>query len=287
MFKFIKNYKSNNTNRIFKSDKNNLPIDCFDEYTFRVRRNLILFAITSIFFKINDIKIKAINSLGITLESIDDKIAKNIELFLLLILAYHITHFTLLSIEHWIYHIKIRVTGNSKNTFHGMRLGEQEVPDKRRSNLYKILGGTGIDSLNKLELNHPENINKLCEQILEEITKLCNEHKLQINNFLKDDKNICDILKKEISERYNSLNNELKNKFFSSSSALETIRMNHNYITQFYQDENFLKKLINRFEKFDNHWKIFGRLQILRWIIIEYSVPFIIGVYGIFLLLRS
>ena len=272
---------------ITKAQADNPTIDDFSENAYRVRRNLILFAIISIFYKVSGALIegKKISILGTNFKIPNGDPQHFIDWFLLIILIYHFIHFLWLTFEHWVYHVKIRVTGNFDNSFYGMMFGRQKIPDKRKTNLYKILSSSGIDALDVLSLNHPQHIENLKSEVITKINKVAEEQKLQINNFVKDD-SLEEKLVNEISTRINNIINTIKDPIFSSaspSSFAHTIKKNDDLIRQFFIDEKCFKDLKLRLEKFDKHWEIYGRAQILRWIIVEYGVPVLIGIFGILL----
>ncbi len=285
------NDASREATNITKAKIDNQTIDDFSENAYRVRRNLILFSIISIFYKVSGALIegKKISIFGTNFQIPNGDPQHYIDWFLLIILIYHFTHFLWLTFEHWVYHVKIRVTGEFKNSFNGMTFGKQEIPDKRKTNLYKILSSSDFDVLDNLDLRHPEHIENLKSEVITKINKVAEEQKLQINDFLKDDPELESKLINEISTRINNIINTIKDPIFSSSSPssfAHTIKKNDDLIRQFFTEEKCFKDLKLRLEKFDKHWELYGRAQILRWIIVEYGVPIIIGIFGILLFLE-
>jgi hypothetical protein len=270
----------------YKNVADNPIIDDFSENAYRVRRNLILFAIISIFYKVSGALIEGekISILGTNFKIPNGDPQHFIDWFLLIILIYHLIHFLWLTFEHWVYNIKIRVTGDFDNSFYGMISGKQEIPDKRKTNLYKILSSSGIDALDVLGLNHPQHIENLKLEVITKINKVAEEQKLEIDNFAKNDPELKNKLIEEFSTRINNIINIIKDDIFSysrPSSFSHTIKNNDDLIRQFFTEERGFKDLKMRLEKFDKHWEIYGRTQILRWIIVEYGVPIIIGIFGI------
>lgn len=74
-------------------------IEDFPESTHRARRNLLIFAIIALFYKLSGATpTEKISFLGLELENIDSKM---IEIFLFLIVFYHLIHFAWLALEHW------------------------------------------------------------------------------------------------------------------------------------------------------------------------------------------
>jgi hypothetical protein len=98
--KLSKNLSKKNINADPK-DKDYATFKDFPESTHRVRRNLLIFALISLFLNLSGAKISGdITSLGLKLEKIN---SHWIKIFLLEILLYHLLHFICLAIEHFKY----------------------------------------------------------------------------------------------------------------------------------------------------------------------------------------
>ena len=74
----------------------------FDENTHRVRRNLLIFSVIALFYKLSGATLTGkFSFLGLEFDHIDHEM---IDLFLFWIVAYHLIHFTWLELEHFARH---------------------------------------------------------------------------------------------------------------------------------------------------------------------------------------
>jgi hypothetical protein len=118
----------------------------------------ILFIYLVLFYKLTGAVIEdKINILGTDFNITNINHDHFINVFLFVILIYHFVHFLWLVFEHWIYNIKIRTTGEDSDNFIPNYPGGTEIPDKRKTNLYKNLSKSGIGALNCLDQNYSEN----------------------------------------------------------------------------------------------------------------------------------
>ena len=85
-------------------NENTLRVEEFNENTLRVRRNLLIFSVIALFYKLSGATLTGKSSfLGLEFEHTDPEM---IDLFLLCIVGYHLIHFMWLAYEH-IEHYKI------------------------------------------------------------------------------------------------------------------------------------------------------------------------------------
>jgi hypothetical protein len=295
----------------------NATIDDFTENAHRVRRNLILFGIICLFYKLTGATIgKKINIMGVDFTNPNNDFHHFFNFFLIVILIYHFVHFLWLVFEHWIYHIKIRATGDANDNFIPNYPGGTEIPDKRKTNLYKKLSKGGIGALNCLDQNYSENfenkflkdfelINNLIIKLNNDLNKATplEQGKKNLQNALatislKRDclqypKHI-EQLKLEVinkMELMSNLNNEeiskittmLTNQFNinTNNSFAQGVDRNVNSIKQFYDKEGSFEDLVSSLNKFDKHWQYYGKSQIWRRFIVEYGIPLFIGLLSI------
>jgi len=219
----------------------------FDENTHRVRRNLLIFSVIALFYKLSGATLGNESSFfGLKFEDVD---TVWVDRFLLLIVIYHLIHFLWLAYEHFQHNI-ISLTRVGKKDVRGNNgwNGNGEITLKDDTwNLYFWM--KKIDAK-----EHPlfKKNNKIYE----------------ISNQFTELKNL--ILQHEGSER---------NVYIETN--LEAIRQNLNLIIQ--RNEAIDETIAKPLKKFDKYFKNYSLTNKLRWGIIEFGIPFLLGCFAIYL----
>ena len=111
----------------------NSTFEEFNENTLRVRRNLLIFSVIALFYKLSGATLTGKSSfLGLEFEHTDPEM---IDLFLLWIVIYHYIHFFWLAYEHLYHHITSYLDEEFEKL--GLRLEELENGTKENPNKYK------------------------------------------------------------------------------------------------------------------------------------------------------
>lgn len=143
--KLFKNSSTKNINTNPKG-KDYATFKDFSESTQRVRRNLLIFALISLFLNLSHSEIKGnINSLGLTIENAN---SHWIKIFLIVILFYHFSHFIWLAIEHFKYN-RILLSRVQEENKRG-NVGEIDLKDWAW-NLYSWWHKSGNNSFEELD----------------------------------------------------------------------------------------------------------------------------------------
>jgi hypothetical protein len=181
----------------------NSTFEEFNENTLRVRRNLLIFSVIALFYKLSGATLTGKSSfLGLEFEHTDPEM---IDLFLLWIVGYHLIHFMLLAHEHSTYHDTKRLTilGGiekvrvEKKGFENTKIGirwssrisiSKKRTDKIRKNLEKVkLKIKNLEGIEKIEEElkiieaECENYKKEMWRIFESIIKKSEERFIKIN----------------------------------------------------------------------------------------------------------
>ena len=179
----------------------NSTFEEFNENTLRVRRNLLIFSVIALFYKLSGATLTGKSSfLGLEFEHIDPEM---IDLFLLWIVGYHLIHFIWLAHEHSAYHHTkyLRMLGGvekvrvEKKGFENTKIGiwwssqisiRKKRTDKIRKNLEKVKlknleGIEEIEEELKIIEAEYENYKKEIWGIFESIIKKSEERFIKIN----------------------------------------------------------------------------------------------------------
>jgi hypothetical protein len=274
--KLLKNSSTKNINTDPKG-KDYATFKDFPESTQRVRRNLLIFALISLFLNLSHAEISGnIDSLGLTLAN-----AKSdwIKIFLLAILLYHFFHFIWLAIEHFKYNriLLSRVLEENKRG----NVGEIDLEDWAW-NLYSWWRKVGSNSFEKFSEfkkieeklnydNEDEDISRLKKQI--------ESLKIYLEKFKKEN-----VDHNELSEYESAVDNfkiiiynqsyfaQKRQNFISASDLLIKSVEDLKRI----QNSNF-KQIKIPLEKFDQFYKNYTLSTRLRLWIFETGLPIILG----------
>lgn len=190
----------------------------FDENTHRVRRNLLIFSVIALFYKLSGATLTGkFSFLGLEFDHIDHEM---IDLFLFWIVGYHLIHFVWLALEHYQHNI-ISLT----------RVGQKDVR-----------GNVGLIYLKDRNWN----LFSWWEASYSGIEKT----KEELENFLTKSKNI-------------------------SLTTIDSIKGSLINISAKY--EYYTKEIKSSLDKFGTHYKNYSLTNRLRWMIIEFGIPFSLG----------
>jgi hypothetical protein len=143
----------------------------FNENTLRVRRNLLIFSVIALFYKLSGATLTGKSSfLGLEFEHINPEM---IDLFLLCIVGYHLVHFMWLAFENFVhYYVRFWTAIKSKSK---ELLEEKYINDK-------IVKPTMIGSWRILNASIKKNLEKTRKKTKEIKSKIKNSDKSKIKN---------------------------------------------------------------------------------------------------------
>ncbi|MFZ9180685.1 MAG: hypothetical protein ACO201_02315 [Rickettsiales bacterium] len=174
----------------------------FDENTLRVRRNLLIFSVIALFYKLSGATLTGkFSFLGLEFDHIDHEM---IDLFLLWIVCYHLIHFMWLAHDHFVaYHHKYLATimqekvdkmRFEKKVFENTKIAiwwnlQISIMRKRTEEIRKKLEKVKLEKIEEIEEElkiieaEYENYNKEIWRTFESIIKKSEERFIKINRW--------------------------------------------------------------------------------------------------------
>jgi len=278
--KLLKNLSKKNINADLK-DKDYATFKDFPESTHRVRRNLLIFALISLFLNLSGAKISGdITSLGLKLEETS---STWIKIFLLGILLYHLLHFICLAIEHFKYN-RILLSRVQEENKRG-NLGEIDLEDWAW-NLYSWWRKVGNNSFKKFsefekivksfnydnEYNDTKDLKKRINTLQSYLDTF--KEKITDQNELSKYQDAVDIFN-IITANQLHFSNKRQNLKDASDLLITSIKnLKRSQDTDFEQIKIPLKK-------FDQFYKNYTLLTRLRWLILETGLPIVFGSWAL------
>lgn len=224
------------------------------ENALKVRRNLLIFGLISIFIALGEIKLNASSPiLGFTFTGISDTLVRKALLVVNGYLLFHFFWYAFDSLLEW----RLRVTGTRLAFLTGSSFGSEHCDypdDPRQSTLYRwwLDQATRIGNFNKTT----EDISKSVQEWLERVEAF---------------KNGGDSL--NLSNAMNSLN-QVK---ISLDKLKEQIELTEKTIDA--------KRIPCSLRRFDSWFSLFLRSQNLRWLLIDVLTPLFVGSFAMYLLM--
>ena len=229
----------------------------FTENTWRIRTNLILASIISIAVVLGDLHIESGSSIfGLKFEGLDDSLVRGSLLWVLIYLLIHFLWSAFDSLNEW----RLRVTGTRVAWVTAATFASEEGDypgDPRKSTLYnwwKV---------------HASRIGNLTEKI-KGIETTLKGFENDLNKIISDRavaNEVINICMPHISTT-NSHVVELRQKLTEFSNVFES------------------KRIPTSLKRFDLWFQICLRSQNLRWLVVEFSIPILLGIFALLLLSR-
>ena len=222
----------------------------FDENTHRVRRNLLIFSVIALFYKLSGAKLNNESSfLGLQFKNVNPGW---IDLFLLWIVIYHLIHFVWLAFEHYQHNI-ISLT----------RVGQKDVK-----------GSLGFGGEGKISLKDDTwNLYLWWKKIY----PASEEDSNKMNVLSNERENIDEIVKKIYS--YINGESQVLNKDYIPNQV-ERIKSSLNEIDKWCKDiGNTISKSL---DKFNNSYKNYSLTNRWRWLVLETGIPVLMGLSALY-----
>lgn len=213
----------------------------FDENTHRVRRNLLIFSVIALFYKLSGATLKKESSFfGLQFENVNPEM---IDLFLLWIVIYHLIHFAWLAFEHCQHNI-VGLTRVGKKDIKG-NLGEINLKDDTW-NLYLWW-----------KKNYSDNSSDI----------------LKIDNFLDMIKCLDELVLKIIDDSKNEPQ-KLNDGYVIYIANKIKNQIKHINSTRHHSIQDSLSK-------FDKGYKNYSLTNRLRWLVLEIGIPVLMGLSAV------
>lgn len=223
------------------------------ENALKVRRNLLVFGLISIFMALGEIKLNPTSSiLGFTFTGISDALVRNALLLTIGYLLIHFIWYAFDSLLEW----RIRITGTRLAFLTGARFGDEHCDypdDPRQSSLYTWW----LDNAKRIG-----SFTKTADEVSEHVKEWVE----RVDSFKQggDSLNLANAMS-SLSRVQGSLD-QLKRQVETTENVISSLRIPCSL------------------RRFDSWFALFLRSQNLRWLLIDIFTPVIIGGAAIYLL---